>query len=117
LDLVRKFRPKVTFLGECLAGSSIPPEWSFWFFLGSITFTLNAILIFYVTIWLKYVRGVDASWEVYCPKAIPASILLAIVSFSSFLFAFWAVWGFMTLIILGLMNMALFMSAHLLPSF
>eukprot|EP00741_Cyanophora_paradoxa_P003429 tig00000704_g3332.t1 len=88
-----------------------------WFNLGVAAFLGNTFLTMYVTVWLKYVRGVDNAWEAHFPKAVPISIGLGLTSFLCLLIGLWPVWGFMTLFIMLILTMAFFMSLHLLPEF
>ncbi|CAE7696784.1 unnamed protein product, partial [Symbiodinium pilosum] len=70
-----------------------------YFYLAFACLAFNMSMLAYLALWCTVVLKIEEPWETKHPKAIP---VMAIVGFSNvwlFFFAFWPVWGLLTLII------------------
>jgi len=68
-----------------------------YFYLALACLGFNMTMLAYLAIWCSVIKGMEEPWE--NNKAIP---VMALVGFSTavlFFFAFWPVWGFLTLVI------------------
>merc|ERR1712048_155468 len=68
-----------------------------YFYLALACLTFNMSMIFYLAIWLASIKGVEEPWDTHSPKAIPVMAVVGCLTVFLFFFAFWKVWGFMTL--------------------
>mmetsp|Transcript_40931 Transcript_40931/g.88684 ORF Transcript_40931/g.88684 Transcript_40931/m.88684 type:complete len:215 (+) Transcript_40931:62-706(+) len=87
-----------------------------YFYLALACLTFNMTMLAYLAIWCTSVLKIDEPWETKHPKAIP---VMAIVGFSSvwlFFFAFWPVWGLLTLVIQFVLFLGFVSAGHFLPS-
>lgn len=50
-----------------------------WFNIGVVCFSINAVILAYLTVWLPHVRGVRVSWNVYSPRAIPTATVVGLI--------------------------------------
>lgn len=92
-----------------------------------ILFSINAVLMVYLTIYLPYIfptsniHKVSASspafWEVYCPRVIPTMTVCGVVGSFLLVRGCYPVWGFLTPVILGAVALGMFFSLHFIPCF
>jgi hypothetical protein len=86
-----------------------------WFNGGLVFLAVQVGLVFYLTVWLRYVRGITMEWEAYCPRVLNASIWTGAVAFLLFCVALWPVFGLLTAPLLLLIIMGLIMLTHFMP--
>jgi len=85
-----------------------------YFYLALACLGFNMTMLAYLAIWCSVIKGIEEPWE--NNKAIP---VMALVGFSTavlFFFAFWPVWGFLTLVIQFVFFLGFINSGHFLPS-
>lgn len=51
----------------------------FWFNIGVVCFSVNVVILAYLTVWLPHVRGIKVSWNVYSPRAIPTATVVGLI--------------------------------------
>jgi hypothetical protein len=94
-------------------------------YISLFAYTLNIILIIYLTIYLpykfptsdKYITSASSPqfWNAYCPSVIPI-ITASFVLGSTFLCrACFPIWGFFTPLLLGVVGLGIFFSLHFIP--
>ncbi|CAN0593380.1 unnamed protein product, partial [Ectocarpus sp. 12 AP-2014] len=71
-----------------------------WFNIGLVCFSVNAVILAYLTVWLPHVRGIRVSWNVYSPRAIPTATVVGLICALALNMSLWNVWGFLTPLIL-----------------
>eukprot|EP00397_Hematodinium_sp_SG-2012_P033995 GEMP01036407.1.p1 GENE.GEMP01036407.1~~GEMP01036407.1.p1 ORF type:complete len:209 (+),score=25.35 GEMP01036407.1:35-628(+) len=76
----------------------------------------NMSLLFYLSVYLDMFKKSDVPSEQQQPKAIPAMILAAVLSFILFAAALWPVWGFYIVLIQFSLFLGYINSGHFLPS-
>lgn len=42
-------------------------------------FSVNVVILAYLTVWLPHVRGIKVSWNVYSPRAIPTATVVGLI--------------------------------------
>lgn len=52
---------------------------SFWFNIGVVCFSINVVIMAYLTVWLPHIRGIKVSWNVYSPRAIPTATVVGLI--------------------------------------
>ncbi|CAN0133360.1 unnamed protein product, partial [Phaeothamnion confervicola] len=87
----------------------------FWFNIAVACFTINTMIMLYLTIWLPKVQRVQASWNVYCPRMIPAATVIGLICAVTLNLALWNVWGLLTPLILAGVFLGCFFSLHFVP--
>lgn len=90
-----------------------------------ILFSINAVLIMYLTVYLPYKFPISdkhkvsasspAFWEVYCPKVIPTMTACGVVGSFLLVRACFPIWGFFSPALLGVVALGLFFSLHFIP--
>lgn len=50
-----------------------------WFNIGVVCFSVNVVILAYLTVWLPHVRGIRVSWNVYSPRAIPTATVVGVI--------------------------------------
>jgi len=86
-----------------------------YFYLALACLGFNMSMLFYLAVWCAGVMGKEEPWETDHPKAIQ---VMAVVGFSTaclFFFAFWPVWGIMTLGIQFVFFLGFINAGHFLP--
>jgi len=86
-----------------------------YFNLSLVCFGINCCLMFYLTIWLPYIKKITLSWNVYCPRVIPTMTIVGILCGFLAIVSLWPVWGFLTPFILGLTFLGMFFALHFIP--
>lgn len=86
-----------------------------WFNIAAICFSVNVVILAYLTVWLPHVRGVKVSWNVYCPRAIPTATAVGLICALTLNAALWNVWGFLTPLILFAVFTGCLFSLHFVP--
>mmetsp|Transcript_31513 Transcript_31513/g.91145 ORF Transcript_31513/g.91145 Transcript_31513/m.91145 type:complete len:225 (+) Transcript_31513:76-750(+) len=87
-----------------------------YFYLALACLFFNIALLGYLTLWCHCVKGIKDPWETHNPKAIPVMAVMGVCTTLFFFFAFWRVWGFLTLVIEIVLFFGFVNSAHFLPS-
>ena len=86
------------------------------FDVAMIGFGVNIAMMLYMTVYLPYVKRIEADFETHCPQLIPVVTLVGILSFISyvssplltcyrFVIAMWPVWGIFTPILMVILFM------------
>merc|ERR1719277_269054 len=87
-----------------------------YFYMALACLMFNMTLLGYLAIWCAAIKGIEEPWETHNPKAIPVMAVVGFATLWLFFFAFWPVWGFMTLGIQILFFLGFINSGHFLPS-
>jgi len=83
--------------------------------LGFTFLGFNIALLIYLTIYLETYKKIKIPWDTYEPRAIPALIIAAVLSFVLFTIALWPVWGIFIVLIQMIFFMGFLNSGHFLP--
>eukprot|EP01039_Chlorochromonas_danica_P000063 gene63-69_t len=83
--------------------------------LGVASLTSVLSLFLYLGFWLPIVMKNNIPWDVYCPNLISVSAGLSVLSFVSFVFTFWPVWGLLSPFFVGFLTMGFLFSTHFIP--
>lgn len=83
--------------------------------LGFTSLGFNIALLFYLAVYLEVIKKIKDPWEKYEPRAIPAMIIAAVLSFFLFTVALWPVWGIFIVLIQMIFFMGFLNSGHFLP--
>jgi hypothetical protein len=83
--------------------------------LAIICIMTNICIIFYLTIYLPFFMRINTPWEIYCPRMIPASTALGVLSIISAIVAFWPLWGLLTPLVIMTLCMGILFSTHFIP--
>ncbi|CAM9761188.1 unnamed protein product [Ectocarpus sp. 4 AP-2014] len=86
-----------------------------WFNIGLVCFSVNAVILAYLTVWLPHVRGIRVSWNVYSPRAIPTATVVGLICALALNMSLWNVWGFLTPLILFAVFIGCLFSLHFVP--
>eukprot|EP00752_Nemacystus_decipiens_P017548 g15727.t1 len=86
-----------------------------WFNIGVVCFSVNVVILAYLTVWLPHVRGVKVSWNVYSPRAIPTATVVGLICAVALNVSLWNVWGFLTPLILFAVFIGCLFSLHFVP--
>lgn len=97
-------------------------------YISLCTFTLNVMLILYLTIYLpykfptsdnKYTTHASSPkfWEAYCPSVIPIITVSSVVGSLFLSRACYPIWGFFTPLLLGVVGLGIAFSLHFIPVF
>mmetsp|Transcript_45175 Transcript_45175/g.104688 ORF Transcript_45175/g.104688 Transcript_45175/m.104688 type:complete len:214 (-) Transcript_45175:49-690(-) len=86
-----------------------------YFYLGFACLFFNIALLAYLTIWCVSVKKIEEPWETYLPQAMPVMAITGISTYVLFFFAFWRVWGFLTLVIQFVFFLGFISAGHVLP--
>eukprot|EP00903_Cladosiphon_okamuranus_P019603 g18028.t2 len=86
-----------------------------WFNIGVVCFSVNVVILAYLTVWLPHVRGIKVSWNVYSPRAIPAATVVGLICAVALNVSLWNVWGFLTPLILFAVFIGCLFSLHFVP--
>lgn len=91
------------------------------------TFTLNVIMILYLTIYLpykfptsdKYTTHASSPkfWDAYCPSVIPIITASNVLGSLFLCRACYPIWGVFTPLLLGVVGLGIFFSLHFIPVF
>ncbi|CAK9089932.1 Hypothetical protein SCF082_LOCUS42430 [Durusdinium trenchii] len=73
-------------------------------------------LLAYLAIWCTSVLKIEEPWETKHPKAIPVMAIVGFTSVWLFFFAFWPVWGLLTLVLQFVLFLGFVSAGHFLPS-
>lgn len=76
----------------------------------------NISMLAYLSLWCHAVKGVDEPWEKENKKAVPVMAVVGCLTAVLFFFAFWRVWGFLTIVIQVVFFFGYINAAHFLPS-
>ena len=80
-----------------------------------ICLSANLLIMLYLTLYLPLIKRVTLPWEVYCPRLIPISTALGLLTFLFLIIAFWQYYGLLTPFIILLLAMGLLFSTHFIP--
>ncbi|CAM9603735.1 unnamed protein product [Heterosigma akashiwo] len=86
-----------------------------YFNLGVVCFGSNCCFMFYLTVYLPYIKKITLSWNIYCPRVIPTMTITGLACGLFLIMGMWPVWGFLTPLILGVVFMGMFFSLHFIP--
>jgi len=86
-----------------------------YFYLGLACLFFNIAMLIYMAIWLAWINKVHEPWETHCPKAIPVMAVVGLSTAAFFFFAFWRVWGLLTLVIQFVFFLGFINAGQLLP--
>mmetsp|Transcript_65257 Transcript_65257/g.199631 ORF Transcript_65257/g.199631 Transcript_65257/m.199631 type:complete len:223 (-) Transcript_65257:43-711(-) len=87
-----------------------------YFYMALACLMFNMTLLGYLAIWCAAIKGIEEPWETHNPKAIPVMAVVGFATVCLFFFAFWPVWGFMTIIIQLVFFLGFLNAGHFLPS-
>jgi len=87
-----------------------------YFYIALACLMFNMSLLFYLAIWCSAVKGIEDPWETQNPKTIPVMAVVGFTTMLMFFFAFWPVWGIMTLVMQLIFFLGFINSGHFLPS-
>lgn len=87
------------------------------FHVSLILFAIDAVLLFYLVAYLPRFRNIksSATWDVYCPRVIPAMTVCGVAGSLAMVRACWGVWGFLSPLVLGTVALGMFFSLHFIP--
>ena len=77
--------------------------------------SINLVLVLYSTIWLPYMMKTKVPIEIYAPKLVPISALLAIITIIMFMYALWPIYGLLTPLLILILTLGLLLSCHFIP--
>ncbi|CAN0154040.1 unnamed protein product [Discosporangium mesarthrocarpum] len=86
-----------------------------WFNVGVVCFSINVVIMLYLTIWLPHIMGIKISWNVHSPRAIPTATVLGLICALTLNISLWGVWGFLTPLILFAVFISCLFSLHFVP--
>ncbi|CAM9671259.1 unnamed protein product [Chrysoparadoxa australica] len=87
----------------------------YWFNIATATFTINCVIMFYLSVWLPGVQRVKVPWSIYCPRMIPAATVIGIICGVTLTLALWSVWGFLTPLVLASVFLGFLFCLHFVP--
>lgn len=87
-----------------------------YFYLAFTCLFFNMSMIFYLAVWCSVVKKIETPWETYQPKAIPVMAIVGVCTVFLFFFAFWRVWGFLTLVMQTVFFLGYINAGQFLPS-
>mmetsp|Transcript_25524 Transcript_25524/g.51559 ORF Transcript_25524/g.51559 Transcript_25524/m.51559 type:complete len:113 (-) Transcript_25524:137-475(-) len=73
-------------------------------------------MLFYLAVWCAGVLGIEDPWEREHPKAIQVMAVVGFTTACLFFFAFWPVWGILTLVIQFVFFLGFLNAGNFLPS-
>jgi MFS family permease len=86
------------------------------FYVGLSMLGFNMALIFYFAIVCETFMKLKRPWDEEYPDAIPAMCICAVGTYVCFIYAFWDVWGWITIVMVPIFFMGFISSGNLLPS-
>lgn len=87
-----------------------------YFYLALACLAFNITMLIYLALWCAWVKGIKDPWETHCPKAVPVMAVVGCTTAALFFFAFWRVWGLLTLVIQFLFFIGFISAGQFLPS-